>query len=80
MIECLATFDMGSDAAAKAAIESIKPDMAFENQSKRSDVKMKRKNGKIELKISSTDVPAFRSAINTYSKLIQVSGGLMKDD
>jgi tRNA threonylcarbamoyladenosine modification (KEOPS) complex Pcc1 subunit len=79
MIKCLATFDLDSEVAAKAVVESIKPDMEFEKQSKRSDVKMERKGKKISLEIRSTDVPAFRSAINTYSKLIQVSGGLMKN-
>jgi tRNA threonylcarbamoyladenosine modification (KEOPS) complex Pcc1 subunit len=79
MIDCIATFDVGSEGKAKSIIESIKPDMVFDEKSERSDVKLSRVGASIKLKVNSKDIPAFRSAINTYSKLIQVSGGLMKD-
>lgn len=80
MIESETVFTLSSAKVAGQVIAAMKPDMAFDSQRERTDVKVVRGGRKLRVKISSKDIPAFRSAINTYSRLIQLSAELIEDD
>ena len=80
MIESDTTFKMKSAKTAEQVIAAIRPEMEFDKKRKRSDVEVRRDGNTIHLKIKAKDISAFRSTINTYSKIIQVSKGLIEDD
>lgn len=80
MIESETIFKMDSAKTADKVIAAIKPEMAFDSKKDRSEVKVTKDGEKIRVKIKAKDAAAFRSAINTYSKLIQVSKELIEDD
>lgn len=79
MITSETLFTMSSVEVAEKVIDAIEPEMDFDSKRDRSDVEIRREGRNIYVKIKAKDVAAFRSAINTYSKLIQLSKELIEN-
>jgi tRNA threonylcarbamoyladenosine modification (KEOPS) complex Pcc1 subunit len=74
------TFEMKSAKIAEQVIAAIRPEMEFDKKRTRSDVEVIQEGNIIRVRVKAKDVSAFRSTMNTYSKIIQVSKGLIEDD
>ncbi|MCK4714494.1 MAG: hypothetical protein KAT35_02890 [Candidatus Aenigmarchaeota archaeon] len=79
MIESTTKFQMSGPDIAKKVVSSIKPDMEFDAGRKRSDVSLSAQGRTVVLKVKAGDVAAFRATLNTYTRLIEVSRGLIEN-
>ena len=79
MIRSKTEFDVKDEVAAKKVVSSIKPDMEFDSKRKRSRVSLSSKGKKVVLTIEADDVAAFRATLNTYTRSIETSKGLIED-
>jgi tRNA threonylcarbamoyladenosine modification (KEOPS) complex Pcc1 subunit len=73
-------FKVKDSAVAQKIISSIKPDMEFDAGRKRSRVSLSAEGDTLVLEIEAKDVAAFRATLNTYTRSIEVSKGLIEDD